>query len=169
MKIRDTIKGADISPCGKYRWRLWRETPDLNPRDAVTALFVLNNPSTADAKVDDPTATRGWGYTEAWQCNRMVFLNTNPTRATDPKNAHPAEHAAQMTNDVYLHWSKASLGPRGGIIVLAWGDDAHPELSARALATLQAPLFHLGTRTVKGNPRHILYLSAALKPQEWAQ
>lgn len=43
--------GAELSECGRYRYKLWRiwdqETPPV--------MFLMLNPSTADANKDDPT------------------------------------------------------------------------------------------------------------------
>ena len=43
--------GADFSDDRVYRYRLWREWDDSLP----SCLFVMLNPSTADATQDDPT------------------------------------------------------------------------------------------------------------------
>ena len=53
-----TYTGATISPCGLYRYRLWR---GWNP-ELPTVNFVMLNPSTADDAVDDPTIRRCLRY-----------------------------------------------------------------------------------------------------------
>ncbi len=167
MKIADTIKDAYVSPCGLYRPWLSRTNPAArNPIYQRTALFVLNNPSTADDKVDDPTATRGWGFTESWSCNRMVFANTNSYRATDPRNRKPMSSPWSDYNDVCLKW----LAQQASVIVCAWGDKANAVDAAHALRVLSGtkrPLHYLGTLTKARNPRHILYLKADLWPTVW--
>jgi hypothetical protein len=52
----DTIekRGAEFSPCGKYRYALWRIWDFKKP----LAMFIGLNPSTADASKDDPTIKR---------------------------------------------------------------------------------------------------------------
>src|ERR1700730_4474366 len=47
-------RGAHISDCGTYRYRLWREWD----RSLPTLAFLMLNPSTADHLTDDPTITR---------------------------------------------------------------------------------------------------------------
>jgi hypothetical protein len=136
-------------------------------RTRRTAVFCLNNPSTADDKEDDPTVRRGWGFTEAWGMNRMVFVNTNCHRATRPRDRRPMP---QLQED----WNSANLrhfALEASIIVCAWGDAADPKDAARAIRVLRSsgrPLHVLGPLTKSGNPRHILYLRSDLKPAEWS-
>ena len=61
-------KAANISPCGRYRYTLSRTWGDARP-----LAFVMLNPSTADANVDDPTIRRCIGFAErekAGACDR---------------------------------------------------------------------------------------------------
>lgn len=61
-------KGAHISECSQYRYMLWRMWDDKRPRQ----VWIMLNPSTADAETDDPTilelapglltAQSQWGY-----------------------------------------------------------------------------------------------------------
>ncbi len=175
MKVCDTIKDAQLSPCRKYRFLLSRrKTPDEG-QPIRTVVFILNNPSVADASIDDPTVRRGWGFTEAWGYNRMVFVNTNPYRATNPKAAARPESWARVDNHVTLgflatpHTYPYSQPP---LVVCAWGDDAMPDLArlARdAFTRHDVPVYHLGILTKAGNPRHILYLKGDLQPTVWQQ
>ena len=84
------VPGAVLSPNGEYRYLLTRDL--LTPFDRAgcpeerTVLFVMANPSTADATADDNTIRRcidygqRWGYTQLWVCN------LSPFRSTDPKD-----------------------------------------------------------------------------------
>jgi hypothetical protein len=50
-----------LSDCGTYRyelWRRWAEGPHV--------LFVMLNPSTADAVTDDATIRKCIGYAKRW-------------------------------------------------------------------------------------------------------
>jgi hypothetical protein len=168
VKVADTIKRAFVSPCGIYRPWLSRTAPDIRHASLIrTALFCLNNPSTADDKVDDPTVKRGWAFTEAWGCNHMVFVNTNSYRSTDPRGRRPmAPQWERENHDVLRYYAGAA-----DTIVCAWGDAADPDEAKRAryaLAGWEKPLHHLGTLTKAGNPRHILYLKGDLRPTVWA-
>jgi hypothetical protein len=52
-----TASNATISPCGKYRYWLERKWGPGTPQ-----VFVMLNPSTADASEDDPTIRRCMGF-----------------------------------------------------------------------------------------------------------
>lgn len=49
--------GATLSGCGLYRYHLWRRW-DTGP----SVMWIMLNPSTADADEDDPTIRRCVGY-----------------------------------------------------------------------------------------------------------
>ena len=59
---RQTQSGADFSECGRYRYKLWRTWDDIRP----VVMFIMLNPSTADATADDPTIRRCIGFARAW-------------------------------------------------------------------------------------------------------
>jgi hypothetical protein len=163
MKIADTAKGAWMSPCRLYRMWLSRSHPNIGAGHIKTACFVLNNPSTADDKEDDPTATRGWDFTEKWGCNHMVFVNTNCYRTPHPSKRKPMPPEWRAHNDdCLIHYARHS-----DIIVCAWGDKADPVDAGHALMILRAtgrPLYRLGELTKASNPRHILYLKSSFVP-----
>lgn len=57
--------GAELSPCGRYRYRLWRAWAT----EGRSALIVGLNPSTADATEDDPTIRREVAFAKRWGCS----------------------------------------------------------------------------------------------------
>lgn len=139
-----------------------------NPTRAGYVLWVLNNPSTADAHVDDPTERRGWGYTSAWGYREMHFANVNPFRCTDPSKALRPDDAALAANDLHL----LNLSKNAAMIVCAWGTKADKGLVQRALSVLivgAGPHGVLSALTVtKHNiPKHPLYLNKNLFPRPW--
>ena len=154
------FKDAVISDCTIFRYRLLREFDDALL--SGTALFVLNNPSVADANIDDATARRGMGYTKDWGYSHMWFGNTNPYRSTDPSLAEIPPEPVLAINDQHLR----DMAREADIVIAAWGADANRELSIRAINVIRevADIYALAF-TKKGIPRHILYLKKDLKPQ----
>lgn len=160
---------AVLSECGTFRFQLTR---GLERKEWSTTLaggfvaWVLNNPSTADADIDDPTSRRCWAFTQAWGYGNMMIVNTNPFRATDPvraRNSMPHERIL-VANDSWLRYAQG----QSPLVVCGWGDKANPELALRAVKVLHAvgPLHVLGV-TQAGNPRHPLYQPGDLKPTLW--
>ena len=127
-------------------------------------LFVLNNPSKADAKIDDPTVRRGWAFTRAWDYHRMIFANVNPYRSTDPKSALIPPENILAENDTHLRFAAAEAD----LIICAWGTKANPQLAARAFRVLylQKPL-HVIELSKDGIPKHPLYLKRDMQPIRW--
>lgn len=81
--MSEIFKGADLSDCGKYRYRLWRYWTD----GALDMLgFIMLNPSTADADVDDPTIRKCMGFARRLGFNGIVVTNLFSYRATKPKD-----------------------------------------------------------------------------------
>ena len=62
---------ATISKCGKYRYRLERV---VGP-GTKTCLFIMLNPSMADATNNDLTITRCISFAKASGCGRLLVGN----------------------------------------------------------------------------------------------
>ena len=154
--------GAILSEDGLFRFALCRAVGFENAGGSV--LFVMHNPSTADATVNDPTIRRCLHFAGDWGFDRLTVGNVNPTRATKPKDATipPPEILAQ--NDEHL----ASLAIWADLVVAAWGAAAPDELVERAVdvVTRIRPMKALAL-TAAGRPRHPLYLKASLEPFAW--
>lgn len=75
------MDGAIISGDGLYRYELQRE---VNPFGEGNCLFIMLNPSTADAMRDDPTIRRCKTFADAWGHRRLIVANLFNYRATDP-------------------------------------------------------------------------------------
>lgn len=148
---------ALISDCGKYRYWLRRpariEYPTTGP-----ALFVMLNPSTADAELDDPTIRRCRGFADSWDCAGIVVANLYAYRATKPADLWKQTFPVGPENNDWLRW----LLQEHGEAVCAWGANAKPERVAKFLDIAEevgARLWCLGT-TKAGAPRHPLYIRA---------
>ncbi|TAA12425.1 DUF1643 domain-containing protein [Pseudoxanthomonas winnipegensis] len=156
------IRDAMVSPCGRYRYSLGR----AGLLGSGTVLFVMLNPSTADADVDDPTIRRCVSFAASWGFKRLEVANLFAFRATDPKAMALAEDPVGPDNDLHLMCAAA----RAGLVICAWGvNGVHLQRAARVRAMLTGAghrLHHLGL-TKDGHPKHPLYLAAATEPQEW--
>ena len=180
-----THSGADISPDGRYRYRLWREWRGLESGkhwrwlnavdgaghrlgEPLSCLFVMLNPSTADGDKDDPTIRRCVSFAKREGYDRLDVVNLFAHRATDPR-----EILRMLDKD-------EPYGPRNqaviqravsdaGVIVCAWGAHGnHLEHDQTVLGWLQGwdvPMKCLG-RTLDNHPRHPLYVKgdARLEP-----
>lgn len=155
---------AIISDCGLYRYLLTRET-GLLLAEKPGALFVMLNPSTADATLDDPTIRRCRVFAQAWGCAGLAVANLYAYRATDPRELWQCADPVGPENDSRL----AALATEFGDIVCAWGKHAKPERVAAVVGILQragARLWCLGTNK-DGSPRHPLYIKQDQPLIEW--
>lgn len=148
-------KGAIMD--GPYRYKLWRWWGNARP-----ALFVMLNPSTADAERDDPTIRRCQGFAERWGYGGLEVVNLFAYRSTTPLRTI-GEGAIGPLNDAMI--VKAAMS--AGVIVAAWGnrggalgrDKAVLDLLERAW---NGTIYCLGT-TAQGQPRHPLYVRGDTK------
>jgi hypothetical protein len=106
-------RGADISPCGRYRYSLWRRWDAALP----SVLFCMLNPSTADADVDDQTIAKVVGFAKRWGYGEALVWNLYAYRATNPSELDTAKDPIGRLNDGHL-WP---LMERADRIVAAWG------------------------------------------------
>lgn len=174
-------KGAVLSPCGTYRYHLWRrvaeERPSANPSNAGfdgylggRCAFVMLNPSTADANVDDPTIRKCIGYARRWGfewldvVNLFAFRATNPERLYDDYGTEPIGPDNDETIDRVC--SEAAL------VVCAWGKHGgFRGRGAKVRADLRKRVRSLCYLKLNGDgsPSHPLYLKGDLTPTEWAR
>lgn len=161
----DERSGAVISDCGQFRYHLWRR---WNP-DLPTMVWVMLNPSTADATADDPTIRRCIGFAKREGCGGISVRNVFALRATDPAELakHPDPFGPE--NEAYLlHARNVSLLT---VMVLGWGakltDRRLREYYRRAevCCVVNQP-YCFGT-TKAGDPRHPLYLKGDAPLEKW--
>lgn len=164
MSNRDRTmhKDAIISPCGKYRYLLQRSWD----AQLQAVCFIMLNPSTADANVDDPTIRRCLGFAKTLGFGQLEVCNLFGLRATDPlelkKHADPVGNPA---NDEQLLVSAKTCH----LVICAWGTlGVLRSRNAEVLAMLRgagiAP--HALRISKHGHPTHPLYLPANLTPKE---
>lgn len=178
--------GATISPCGTYRYRLWREwrldplpahwdmwteddgSPALDGAgepigEPLSCVFVMLNPSTADGEQDDPTIRRCVSFAKGLGYDRLDVVNLFAYRATKPADLLKLNHTDEpwgVDNERQI----ARALDRAGLIICAWGaHGGHLSQDETVLGWLEshnhrdAPIAALGL-TQDGKPRHPLYL-----------
>lgn len=155
----ETRKGAVISGCGQYRYRLTRTWDETMP----VAYWVMLNPSTADADLDDPTVRRCVGFARAWGCGGVDVRNLFALRATDPRELRASRDPVGPDNDA-LHLGDLPARSLPGPVVAAWG--THGILMGRCYR-VATDLKRRGVDwqclglTKGGHPRHPLYVAAS--------
>lgn len=162
--IKAALREAAISQCGIYRYTLHRPAEMVCP-ERSTAVFVMLNPSTADATRDDPTIRRCRGFARAWGCNGLTVLNLYALRSPDPTALWKSSDPVGPENDDYLR----RVARECGDVVCAWGSNARSDRVAaflRIMAGLAARLWCLGV-TKSGAPRHPLYVRADQPLLSW--
>ncbi|OYO21954.1 hypothetical protein CGZ93_08440 [Enemella dayhoffiae] len=152
--LRTAVLSADL----RYRYRLERTWGEQRP----PALFVMLNPSTADAAVDDPTIRRCCGFAKAWGHGGLVVVNLFAFRATDPRDLFTADDPVGPDNDRHLI-EAASVAE---VVVAAWGAQAPAWRVEQVLPQLGERVVALAL-TKAGHPRHPLYLPASSQPAPW--
>jgi hypothetical protein len=170
---------AVISDDGRYRYVLSRL---LGFGGEGTCLFVMLNPSTADASRNDPTIRRCIRFGQHWGYSRLVVANLFALRATNPRVLRTASEpiGAELggrinLNDEWLRQLSADPGLKR--VIVAWGNLATQEQIDRAeqvigiLCGSFLPLKCLGV-TGKGHPKHPLargkhYVSYDDPPMEY--
>jgi hypothetical protein len=147
-------RGALLSDCGRYRYRLWR----LWDEDAPLMTWVMLNPSTADADVDDATIRKCVGFAKHHHYGGIIVVNLFAWRATNPKELPAVADPIGPENDQHIVW--ACTAPMLGTVVAGWGANKFAARRARQVATLirahRTPKCF--RRSQEGNPWHPLYL-----------
>lgn len=155
-------KGAQFSPCGKYRYKLWRIWEPSKP----TCLFILLNPSTADEEENDPTVERCERRAKLMGFGGLIVCNLFAFRATNPEVMKAQEDPIGPKNDSVI----AAEADLAGMVVCGWGEDGkHLNRSKTVLGTLLHLKIsvHYLRMNKSGEPGHPLYISYRQQPQLW--
>ena len=124
------------------------------------------NPSTADARDDDPTVRRCIAFARSWGFDAVQVVNLFALRATDPRRLRGHPRPIGRQNDRWiLQAHRASA-----LTVLAWGN--HGALGARSQEVLEllraaGGALHILGLTSRAQPRHPLYVAGATVPLRW--
>lgn len=134
-------------------------------------MFLMLNPSTADAEKDDPTIRRCIGFAKREGRDGIIVINIFAYRTSDPKKLREAfENGIDVIGpDNKKHVMKTAM--EYGEVVCAWGSSPIAEdmewFSVRDLWACGVKTYDLG-RTKAGPPRHPLYVRADQPLLEYA-
>lgn len=150
-------KDAVISDCGRYRYRLSRVWNDDLPK----CLFIMLNPSTADAEEDDPTIRRCIAFAKSWGYGSLYVGNMYGLRSTDPMELIKQDNVVGKDNLTHL----LELNDLCDITVLAFGSTPAPcvNINYHQLLGNFKKLHYLKINR-DGKPAHPLYLKRNLTP-----
>lgn len=150
---------AQFSDCGRYRYLLTRTLDEGNG----SCLFIMLNPSTADAEQDDPTIRRCISFARRWGMAELRVVNLFALRATYPVELLRTVDPVGSENDEVI----AREPGRADLVISAWGNHgAHRDRSnevRRLLSAAGTEVMQLGI-TASGEPRHPLYVPSDRKP-----
>lgn len=158
----ELTKTAVISDCGRYRYELtrqWDDGPQLR--------FIMLNPSTADADIDDPTIRRCVGFARRWGYGSLIVHNLYAYRSTNPFGLVNLDDPIGPENRKFLSHNTADL------TIVGWG--AHPTAVGwwngypygwqKTVLPIDS-LYCLGVNA-DGSPKHPLYLPNQATPVRW--
>lgn len=148
---------ALLSPCGRFRYRLGRRWGD-----GRALLFVMLNPSTADAEEDDATIRRCIKFAQAHDFAALEVVNLFAFRATDPKDLRRAFYPVGPENDAHIE----AAASEAAAICVAWGANVagleRPQVVLPLLRAAGKPLQCLRI-TRSGYPQHPLMLASGCR------
>lgn len=107
-----SIKGAEFSSCGKYRYALWRIWDEQKP----VVMCIGLNPSTANSGQNDPTITflikmlTMMGYGGFYMMNLFAFITSKPKELKKEKDV-------LGDNNKWL----SIISPKCTDVVFCWG------------------------------------------------
>jgi hypothetical protein len=144
---------AKLSADNVYRYRLGRRWGEGAP-----LLFVMLNPSTADARIDDRTIRRCMSFAKRDGFPAIDVVNLFAFRATFPRDLRSAKDPIGPENDEEI----ADALKRAGQVIAAWGVSVprpHAHRPARVLELLKERGAVWALRiTPTGAPEHPLYI-----------
>ncbi|AFY78083.1 hypothetical protein Ple7327_2820 [Pleurocapsa sp. PCC 7327] len=149
---------AIFDPTGVYRYLLWREWDENAPQIG----FIMLNPSTADAKRDDPTIRKCIYLASSWGYGSLAVANLFAYRTAKPKLLRQVVDPIGWENDNYL----LKLSHQTQKIIFAWGNHGSWLNRSQAVISLfgdRDKIYCLG-KNCTGEPSHPLYLKKETLP-----
>lgn len=150
---------------GDYRYHLTRRWgPKID-----TVVWVMLNPSTADADVDDPTIRRCISFSAELGADSLRVINLYAYRATDPKHLLAVEDPVGPMNNTVIRETLLAARAMRSPVIGAWGVNARADRVSEFVTIAdecRVPLHCLGI-TKSGMPRHPLYVLGSTRPTPW--
>lgn len=154
-------KGAIFSPCGTYRYALWRIwSPGL-----PLLMSISLNPSRAGAEKNDATIRRDIGYAIAWGFGGLLKGNLFGFVDTYQGNLRAAPDRIGPDNDLWL----IRMRDAAGMHLAAWGIYGDLDLGRVAAVRAMFPTLYTLGFTQNHQPKHPLRLAKTLKPILWEE
>ncbi|MDG1065176.1 MAG: DUF1643 domain-containing protein [Luminiphilus sp.] len=146
-------RSAGLSRCKGYRYwlqRRWGDGPEI--------IFVGLNPSTADAKADDPTLRRIIRFSDDWGYSAVTVINLFAWRGQHPRKLCTVQDPVGPRNNYWIKKLTQGIEP----VVAAWGNGGSLQSRDQYLIEKIPGLYCLG-KTQQGHPRHPLYAPASCR------
>lgn len=150
---------AELSRDGVYRYRLDRAWDDSLPR----LVFLMLNPSTADATRDDPTLRRCMSFTRSLGHGSLSVVNLYALRTADPRELRLHHDPVGPLNDDHI--SETVLN--AGTVIAGWGTNAWDYARVERVCSLIPGPLHALKVTRNGHPSHPLYLRGDSQLVKW--
>lgn len=157
------FKTATLSDDGVYRYRLGRVWEPGKPR----MVFIMLNPSTADAAEDDPTIRRCISFAQREGAGGIVVVNLYAYRSAKPDVMWGAKaggiNVIGGDNNVHIRAVLQDAVAEGADVVAAWGAQGDP-VRSRQVVDIANEVLGVGQlvsleTTKEGLPGHPLYQS----------
>lgn len=147
---------AEISGDGRFRYLLSRSWIG----DGRTVTFIGLNPSTADARQDDPTIRRCVGFAKCLGASTLLMVNLFGYRSTDPRALLTAEDPVGPDNDAWLERAVK----QSDVAIAAWGNGGSLLNRGQRVAHTFAGRLQALELTKGGMPKHPLYIRQSARP-----
>lgn len=159
---------AEINVNSNLRYSLTRVWDEKKP----SILFIMLNPSTADALKDDPIIKKCISYAKAWGYGGLYVCNLFAYRATDPNELKSLKKKEREGQFNYLHIENTIIYHSIEKVVFAWGNN---KIVSKLMdfSKLEEALNKAGEivdfktycleLSKSGTPKHPLYLRGDLK------
>jgi hypothetical protein len=155
--MSEELAGATVDATGQYRYNLWRKISS----DPGRVVFVMLNPSTADASHDDPTILRCCSFAKMWGYGRVEVVNLFAFRATSPSVMKAASDPIGTENDAHIRG--AVLG--ADLVIAAWGNHGSHLNRGEVVRRMLPATTRCLARNKSGEPKHPLYVAGTETPQ----